>query len=518
MDTKDSGATTSTNDTKVPAEEPQTPPTTPTASQDERSSWGSASSWWGWGQNVVMSTVSQVGSTLKDVNDSYVQPTIGTVTKTTSQLVNDIATAIDAPEVDQRPLEGTSTSTSTTEATTTTTTTNTTTATTESTTEDTLFKYIDSSVSLLSAGAGYLTSTVSKGVETIANADIKTVVDSSKQLLDSSVQAANKSLDIIEQGLEKVGSTAMSLLTEEYAGQNRRRPRINLSGDSANESEGKDKKEKDKDTAFEQHGGRKHFENLENLALECLRKQQLLLRKLNAEQSQKVTSVTTSVQELFDREKQDENQASLPTNIPMGESEIAELNSLVAMFTATKEQQKPKSTSVTTEFAEFAKGVKQAEEVAEYITTKQKAIREEGLQAIAKLGSVSVKQLLNVGQSLSSQAGKQSAEQLNALSLSLCQLCDFFDQELTTVSTLFVDAIQNLSLKGGEILATLVASGASAEHVQGIKKQINLKTQAMRNLVYFDVGNAISHIQDSKRLLQNIVKFVIVSNEKVDDV
>jgi len=363
-------------------------------------------------------------------------------------------------------------------------------------------------------------------VGTLANTDISTVVSSSKNLLDSSVSVANKSLDILEQGLEKVGTTAMNLLTEEISPSSsanpRRKPRFTLSGDDNEPKSPTDASSKEKavKSPFEEFGGRVSKETLENVAVEALRKQQLLFRKLSPEQAQKVNEVTAAIQEIFDKEKHDENHLSAPTLV-LGESELSQLNTVLAQLSSVKEGLNTKTASVTSEFNEFVSTLtdKKPESIAEYVAGKQKSLREECLSTLAKLSAQAVQQLLNAGQSnikttSSSTSSTLSKEQLVVLATSFCQLCEFVEQELTTITTLYVDAIQTLSLKGGESLAALIAAGGSAEHVQGVKKQVNLKTQAMRNLVYYDVGTENGHIQDCKRFLQNIIKFITIINSE----
>lgn len=242
-------------------------------------------------------------------------------------------------------------------------------------------------------------------------------------------------------------------------------------------------------------------------------KNQQHYRKLTMTQREKVDEAASSIQAIFDKEKQDDTESVTLQTTEIGEVNNAKLTELLSLYKSIKEKTQNRQNEVVAEFQEFTKDFGgDLNKLSTFCADKQEQLRTECTKELGKLCAFSIAQLSNIGEWCSTQGGKKEVEVVK-LSTNLCHICDFFDQELTKLSTLYVDAIQGASTKATEAMSSV----ESAETTQAAKKQITQKTQQVRNAVYVDLGSAISNIQEAKRLILNIVKFLVTATEAVAD-
>jgi len=142
---------------------------------------------------------------------------------------------------------------------------------------------------------------------------------------------------------------------------------------------------------------------------------------------------------------------------------------------------------------------------------------EECTKTLAKLSSLSVEQLLRIAEwclNISEKKSFTASSQNFASSChQICTLCDYFDQELTTVSTVYIDLLQKIT----KLVHDNLKGQNDPSNYQNRIKKISGRSKTASNNMYIDVGNAISNIQEAKKLLLTISKYFIITQQNPED-
>jgi len=56
------------------------------------------------------------------------------------------------------------------------------------------------------------------------------------------------------------------------------------------------------------------------------------------------------------------------------------------------------------------------------------------------------------------------------------------------------------------------------KNLPNVSKQFTTTSKTANNNIYIHVGNAISNVQDAKKFLLNVCKFVVINSERVGEV
>jgi len=141
---------------------------------------------------------------------------------------------------------------------------------------------------------------------------------------------------------------------------------------------------------------------------------------------------------------------------------------------------------------------------------------EECTKTLAKLSSLSVEQLLRIAEwclNISEKKSFTSSQNFASSCHQICTLCDYFDQELTTVSTVYIDLLQKIT----KLVQDNLKGQLDSPNYQNKIKKISARSKTASNNMYIDVGNAISNIQDAKKLLLTIAKYCIITQQNPED-
>lgn len=86
---------------------------------------------------------------------------------------------------------------------------------------------------------------------------------------------------------------------------------------------------------------------------------------------------------------------------------------------------------------------------------------------------------------------KDSDEELLTKSKYIRVFADQISEHISTVSTLFIDAVKS-------------TVNVSADLQQSLETKVNFRV----NGIYLDAGNAISNVQEGKKFLLNVIKYL----------
>jgi len=142
---------------------------------------------------------------------------------------------------------------------------------------------------------------------------------------------------------------------------------------------------------------------------------------------------------------------------------------------------------------------------------------EDCTRTLAKLSALSVEQLLRIAVwclGITEQKSTTNMPNFSTSCSQICMLCDYFDQELTMVSTVYIDVVQRISKYGQD---NLKGKESKETNSQNRSNKIINSCKTTCNTIYIDVGNAISNIQEAKKFILTVAKFVIISSQKTQE-
>jgi hypothetical protein len=91
----------------------------------------------------------------------------------------------------------------------------------------------------------------------------------------------------------------------------------------------------------------------------------------------------------------------------------------------------------------------------------------------------------------------KSVEELNDISAAVYTLCEWLSEEMTKVSTLYIDEMKEIT----QLAKTVVSK-------EDLRTFVDSKLNKCTNNVYLDTGIAISNIQEAKKFLFSVCKYV----------
>jgi len=326
---------------------------------------------------------------------------------------------------------------------------------------------------------------VKKGVETVATTD---VVGQSIDALEkvSSVITSNLSFDEVNK--EPVQSKANVVVHYQY-----------------------EKPEKPFSVVFEEVGGTAHLQSLENLSFKCIMKTQQMYLKLNSDQRETVDVNNTKIQDEFKHEIQGENLIAPPTLDIITKNIVDSIEDTITQYKSTREQLRDIN-YIKQIIGEFSFQNEQSidQTIGDVLKLIYK-IEEECILTLSKLSTLSILQLLRIGEFLAliseGKADKVQADKFLEFCHQLCILCAYFDQEITAISTLYIDHLQ-------QIIECLTVGLKDKENLENYQKWIQgstLYVSSVRKNIYIYVGNTISSLEEAKKSILNIAKLVVIS-------
>jgi hypothetical protein len=472
---------------------------------------------WGWGWGIISSVSSKVGE--------YVKPALDTVGDTVSEIAKVISEDDKKEEpsliVNEENSSGANTAENTTENNTsgsveTNMNTNNTvegTQPSEQSAEDDAGLF-----SLIGNTANYLGNIIQKGVDTVANTDLSTVQEKAKamistvrenQLVDQGFKVggdlAHRGLDALEQ----VGEKALQLLTTTEVGPENKpklvsRLTVNLDEEidpssTASSPSVKKNTEMTFDAYFEQRLGAANIQALEYMSIECMMKIQQAYRQLHASVRETVDEQSSAIQEEFDIERQEDVKEELPA-LKWNEKAEKQLSQIDAKVAESKERVTQMQKDFEASVAQLTTVPTGANELFGLTMTYQHKYQIEGTERLAELSALAVEHLLRVAEFMivsdtqtaqSEPVVKDSDAELLTKAKYIRVFADQISDHISTVSTLFIDAVK----------ATV---NVSADLQKSLETKVNFRV----NGIYLDAGNAISNVQEGKKFLLNVTKYL----------
>jgi len=350
----------------------------------------------------------------------------------------------------------------------------------------------DSVYSFFSSGAEYLSGQLQKGVDTLQNSE----VDMSKFR-----EVLNPITDVGFGALESIGAAAMSVLTVEEGTKDKPKtkpiwiPIIEAAEELTNEKT-------ESIPTTENTQGKSHMENLEQYSFECMSQTQKVYHKLDLEKRDSMDEIIGSVQDLFDEEKNEDETVVAPKT---------ELNAaLDEMWRKLEDSfQKPKEI-VKTQLAEFdteltAKKESTNVQLNELANDTLDKLQTECIKSLSVLTSDCVQQFEAIALFLINDPKIDQSQALEKAQY-ICGVEKYFDQELTGVSGVFVSAMESV------VSSIEPAMNDTTENVE-LKATLKKKVAALKNKVYVSVSNGISNVEEAKKFLLPVCKFIIVGKE-----
>lgn len=346
---------------------------------------------------------------------------------------------------------------------------------------------IDHSVSFIASSAGYISGFVKRGVETVANTDV-----------------VGQSLD----ALEKVSSVISSNLSLEEVNK-----KVNSKPNIPNTDVPQfiyEKPAKPFSIIFEETGGTTHLQSLENLSFKCIMKTQQIYLKLNPDQRETVDANNSKIQDEFKHEIQ-VDQHIVPQLSIVTENISNSIVDTIAQYKSTKERLNDlnliKEIIGESSFQSEEAVIQTIGDVIKFFGK----IEEECILTLSKLSTLSILQLLRIGEFLvaitEGKSEKVQTEKFIEFSHQLCLLCAYFDQEINAVSTLYIDHLQKI--------IQILSKELEEKDFQNYTKSCIISRDNVRKNIYIYVGNAVSNLEEGKKSLLNIAKLVLFSEYEI---
>jgi len=222
-----------------------------------------------------------------------------------------------------------------------------------------------------------------------------------------------------------------------------------------------------------------------------------------------VDDIIGSIQDIFDEEHKDETVTVSPLDLDQNTKK--EWDSLIAKFGDVTAQVKTLNEAFTTALTETKSATGDC--VANVSAFAEKKLDDVRGQCITQLEELTVDCIKQFGATADSflkerTYGKEAkvVEKANYI----CTASKYFDQELTSVSGLFISVL-------GTIVAdaeAVIAKAAQAEGEQTNKGEkigeLKKKLAAAKNKILMSVSSGISNIEEAKKFMLPVCKFLVV--------
>eukprot|EP01119_Soliformovum_irregulare_P011889 TRINITY_DN3033_c0_g1_i1.p1 TRINITY_DN3033_c0_g1~~TRINITY_DN3033_c0_g1_i1.p1 ORF type:complete len:577 (-),score=223.17 TRINITY_DN3033_c0_g1_i1:52-1761(-) len=403
---------------------------------------------------------------------------------------------------------------------------------------------LDKGMSFLGGGVDMLSSYINVGMnkvaETVQSDAVKEYQNAAMSFASNSIEKAKQvTTNATEMGmqygekfahqgvdaLEAVGKSALTFLTvQEAIGDKQRIRPIFLPSQQASmtQEEQANFEETLNRNYFEENNGKAHLQVLETLSTEYAAKSLNEEPKLEDDQRKKYNEMAAKLKELADFDEDEDlnedHQPELP-QIDLNEPASKQLEIVQSLVKTCKDQSVEMLSTFRSELKDLvpegSEDLLTVTDLTHLTASYLDKVLLESVQRISQFSASGVEQLLRVVESYLIEADQKPAapEKMYQKSIYLFSLSQILVADLSAVSINFIDSLRIISDDGKVHINNLGKNRSEeAEECAKCAEDIETKTELHVNNIYMETSSGVSNIQESRKFLLQICKFLLLSS------
>jgi len=270
---------------------------------------------------------------------------------------------------------------------------------------------------------------------------------------------------------------------------------------------------------FEENNGSAHLQEIEKISITCTLKLQKFEQKLSPQSKDQLNALLQAVKELFDDDQENTEKFSDSTDVELNELASKHQQLLDAFSKSSHRQASEILNNFTRELEELnpdktATSIITATDICHLCASNIDKGLMECVQRISQFSASSVEQLLRIVESILIEldSNKLNKEESMKRIKFVFFVSIMLANELSNISTAFITGIKAACEEGKKLFLDYSKKGEN-ETAESSKcaEDIDTKMNLHLNQIYLDTSNAISNIEECRKFLFPICKFVVAN-------